>query len=353
MSQVFISYKREDEARVGRLVLALEKAGLSVWWDRGLAAGEQWRVNTEAALNAAGCVVVVWTEASVSAQGGGFVKDEATRALARRVLVPVLFDKVQPPLGFGELQAIDLVRWRGSRRDVFFQDLLAAINAKLAGKPVPAARGPLRQLARRLTAGSVATALLLSAAAFATNTLKLQDKACGVAVGQPAVSDACGALGLGGRATKEERLAWQARPAGDCQALRAHVARFTNGAYRAEAEALVNAKAVTSKEVVTPGERALPLFVGSDAPPAPTEPAARTAALARAAEPAQRSCRNFAAAGRLFEYRGARVQAQRWKCGRAGSGWACELEGDAICELGERKLFEVERCGEVVAGSKP
>lgn len=36
MTDVFISYKREDEARVGRLVQALEKAGLKLWWDRDL-----------------------------------------------------------------------------------------------------------------------------------------------------------------------------------------------------------------------------------------------------------------------------------------------------------------------------
>ena len=36
MNEVFISYKREDEPRVGRLVRALEDAGFSVWWDRGL-----------------------------------------------------------------------------------------------------------------------------------------------------------------------------------------------------------------------------------------------------------------------------------------------------------------------------
>ena len=37
MNEVFVSYKREDEARVGRLVQALEGTGLSIWWDRGLA----------------------------------------------------------------------------------------------------------------------------------------------------------------------------------------------------------------------------------------------------------------------------------------------------------------------------
>ena len=72
--------------------------------------------------------MVVWTRASTGA-GGGFVKDEAARAARRRILVPVTLDKVEPPLGFGELQAIDLTRWRGSTRDPFLQDLVAAIES--------------------------------------------------------------------------------------------------------------------------------------------------------------------------------------------------------------------------------
>jgi len=45
MSDVFVSYKREDEVRVAPLVHALEAAGLDVWWDRGLPGGESWRAN--------------------------------------------------------------------------------------------------------------------------------------------------------------------------------------------------------------------------------------------------------------------------------------------------------------------
>ena len=40
MTDVFFSYKREDEDRVVKLVIGLEKAGLTVWWDRGLPGGD-------------------------------------------------------------------------------------------------------------------------------------------------------------------------------------------------------------------------------------------------------------------------------------------------------------------------
>jgi hypothetical protein len=79
MSEIFISYKREDEARVGRLVKALQGAGfLSIWWDRGLAGGENWRSQIENELAAARCVIVVWTHQS-GGPAGDFVRDEAGR----------------------------------------------------------------------------------------------------------------------------------------------------------------------------------------------------------------------------------------------------------------------------------
>jgi TIR domain len=69
MNEVFVSYKREDEPRVARLVRALEGARFSVWWDRGLPGGESWRAQIEAALDAAKCVVVVWSRDSVGPAG--------------------------------------------------------------------------------------------------------------------------------------------------------------------------------------------------------------------------------------------------------------------------------------------
>jgi serine/threonine-protein kinase len=42
MTDVFVSYKAEDRARVAHLVQALESEGLSVWWDTQIAAGSEW-----------------------------------------------------------------------------------------------------------------------------------------------------------------------------------------------------------------------------------------------------------------------------------------------------------------------
>jgi hypothetical protein len=177
MNEVFVSYKREDEARVGRLVQALEGTGLSVWWDRGLSGGESWRRQIQAALDGAKCVIVVWTHDSVG-PAGDFVRDEAGQAKRRGVLVPVFFDRVTPPLGFGELQAIDLTHWKGNSRDPFFQDLLAAVTAKLDGRPVPPAKGPMQRLVRRLTWSSLASAVSFGGLALAFNLFSAQEQVC-------------------------------------------------------------------------------------------------------------------------------------------------------------------------------
>ena len=85
MTDIFLSCKREDEGRVALLVRALEGAGLSVWWDRALPGGEDWRSRIQAALDAAKIVIVCWSRASVGPEGG-FVRDEAARAIGPALL---------------------------------------------------------------------------------------------------------------------------------------------------------------------------------------------------------------------------------------------------------------------------
>lgn len=343
MSDVFVSYKREDEARVSRLVRALERAGFSVWWDRGLPGGESWRTQIESALNAAKCVIAVWTHASVAA-AGEFVRDEAGRAKSRGALVPVLMDKVSPPLGFGEVQAIDLTHWKRSLRDPFFQDLCAAVQAKLDGREVPPAKGPMKRLVRRLTYSGVATALGGAALALGLNLFGLQDQVCALPL-QPQVSDLCGAFGFGGRPTRAERVAWETREPGSCDALRAHIEAFPDGEHRDDAASMISARRVTQKEIWTPSERRLRLFVGQVATTLETEADARAEAMGRAMAAAERLCRGFTA-GTLFRFDSATAEPQSWDCSAISGGFVCGFEGEAVCLLEERRVQETETCGD-------
>ncbi len=155
MTDLFVSYKSEDRARVAPLVAALEADGVGIWWDAHIGGGSEWRDQIESELNAARCVLVVWSERSTG-QGGSFVRDEATRSLRRGVYLPVRIDPVEPPLGFGETQALSLIGWKGDRSDPHYQALLAAVQAVIAGKPrpiPPAYQPPRRGLDRRLVLG--------------------------------------------------------------------------------------------------------------------------------------------------------------------------------------------------------
>ncbi|HEY3800450.1 MAG TPA: toll/interleukin-1 receptor domain-containing protein [Caulobacteraceae bacterium] len=341
-TDVFISYKREDEVRVARLAQALEKAGFTIWWDRGLPGAESWRENIGAALAEARCVVVVWSHGSVGPEGA-FVRDEAGRAMARGLLVPVSIDRVGPPLGFGELQAIDLTRWRGAQGDPFFRDLVGVIRAKLDNGPTPKPQGPTARVARRLFYGGVSSASLAAFAAFAFNTFGVASNLCTLPAAQPGLSDTCGAVGLGGRPSQTERLAWAAIPKGSCQALRDHVARFPTGAYAHEAADLITARKVSTVDTWSPSTRSLALYQPQTAT-GPDQPAAQAAALKAAQTQADQLCQGFAAAT-SFRFHAATPQPQTWNCSTAAGKVTCGFSGMVTCTLDERATVQKETCG--------
>lgn len=126
---VFISYKSEDRERVRPLAQALEKAKFTVWWDEKLQAGETYDAKIEQALADATCALVVWTEKSVKSD---WVRSEATAAHRRKILIPVLFDQIDPPLAFTLVQAENMIGWSGQPDAAGFQRLLLQIDAMVA-----------------------------------------------------------------------------------------------------------------------------------------------------------------------------------------------------------------------------
>ena len=167
MTDVFVSYKAEDRHRVRPLVDALEADGLSVWWDEQIGGGDEWRRSIEHHLDEAHCVIVVWSRRSTGRKGQ-FVRDEAMRAQRRGTYLPVTIDRIEPPLGFGERQAVDLVRWNGNRDDSRFQRLVAAVRAICAGEmPAPfAAEGAVRVPRRAVIVGAGATLAVAASAGW-------------------------------------------------------------------------------------------------------------------------------------------------------------------------------------------
>lgn len=125
MASIFLSYARDDAAKGARIAQTLEAAGHSVWWDKHIGAGSRFSAEIEEALRAADRVVVLWSKASVRS---AWVLDEAAAGRDTDRLIPVLIDKVEPPLGFRQYQAIDL---SGGRRGAYaFTSLLDAVAAR-------------------------------------------------------------------------------------------------------------------------------------------------------------------------------------------------------------------------------
>jgi serine/threonine-protein kinase len=67
---------------------------------------------------------------------GDFVRDEASRARKRGSYLPISLDAVEPPLGFGEIQAISLKGWQGDRSDPRFLALADAVRQCVSGERV-------------------------------------------------------------------------------------------------------------------------------------------------------------------------------------------------------------------------
>jgi tetratricopeptide (TPR) repeat protein len=131
MADVFISYSSEDRDRVRPLAQALQAKGFSVWWDRALAAGDDYGAVIKRELDVAKAVIVAWSQHSAASP---WVRDEAGLARSKGRLVPVLLDKVDIPLGFGTIHTEDLTNWQGGANAPEIAILAESIKARLEGR---------------------------------------------------------------------------------------------------------------------------------------------------------------------------------------------------------------------------
>lgn len=136
MADVFISYKREDKARVAKIAEAIEAEGYSVWWDPEIPLGESYATSIRRELEAASTVLAIWSQQSIASE---WVQEEATLGKRRGALAPARIDPVDPPVGFTMTQAADLVGWSGDRTAPEWRRLIehVAANAKRGPTPLP------------------------------------------------------------------------------------------------------------------------------------------------------------------------------------------------------------------------
>lgn len=125
MSDVFISYKREDRPRVEVLNALLCDLDLEPWFDAGIEVGAAWEETVLREAEAAQAMIVCWTFAAVSSH---WVKREAEIGLKRGVLVPVMLQPCALVAPFDTLQAADLTDWDGAPDAPAVQKVLSKLE---------------------------------------------------------------------------------------------------------------------------------------------------------------------------------------------------------------------------------
>ena len=184
MTDVFISYSREDAAQAQQLAKALQAAGYSCWWDRELVSGARYLVETETQLKTAKAVVVIWSRTSIVSH---WVADEAGAGRDDNRLAALTFDGSMPPLGFRQFQVTDFAGWRGGTDESAFQSLLRGLERLVAphSSPTPAV---MQSVPKRRWYLAVAATLGVLAVAVALWFIFRQSPATAVAVTDKSVA---------------------------------------------------------------------------------------------------------------------------------------------------------------------
>lgn len=160
MTDVFVSYKREDTARVSKLIAALRSAGLNVWWDQDIPPSAPWEATIEKALRSAKAVIVCWSPDAVASEN---VRSEARGARDDGRLIQTFVRPCEPPLFFGERQGVDLSKWRGNAADELIGRLVESVRKVASGERVEGGERLRRTpIGKRSMAVAAALVLLLA-----------------------------------------------------------------------------------------------------------------------------------------------------------------------------------------------
>lgn len=135
MADIFVSYSRQDRARVAPLVAALEAEGWSIWWDPEISPGEEFDGLISRELESARALIVVWTPKSVDSR---WVRGEARDAADRGLLFPVRFENARLPIDFRAVHTTDLDDWDEDSQGAAFRSLCKALEARLGVPDRPA-----------------------------------------------------------------------------------------------------------------------------------------------------------------------------------------------------------------------
>jgi hypothetical protein len=110
VTDVFISYKREERARVERLAQALSDLDLNVWFDIRLTAGKTWSAEIDHHAHKSWALIACWTEAAIASK---YVRHEVDIGIAGGKLVPLFLSDCDLPADLSRIHALDFRNWNG------------------------------------------------------------------------------------------------------------------------------------------------------------------------------------------------------------------------------------------------
>lgn len=131
MTDVFISYSRDDRDKVRLIAHGLAAEGFAVWWDPEIKPGKKWNDAIRRALDNAAAVVTVWSPKSAKSD---WVVAETQHGHARKAMVPVTIKSCTPPIPYNMIQSADLTRWRGDADDGEWMSVLRQVRALVEAK---------------------------------------------------------------------------------------------------------------------------------------------------------------------------------------------------------------------------
>ncbi len=131
MTDVFISYKREERGRCVAIYNALVDLKLSVWFDAHIEPGTDFDREIEREVRSASAVLVLW---SALAADSDWIRAEARTGRQNERLVAARLDDCLPPLEFASVQAVDLFDTRDFQSSEGWRQIVARIG-RLVGRP--------------------------------------------------------------------------------------------------------------------------------------------------------------------------------------------------------------------------
>jgi len=125
MYDIFVSYSRENKKEVQKIVNFLLEKKFRIWWDPEILPGTKFDEEIQNALASSKCIVVIWSSSSINSR---WVKEEADYGQEQDILIPILIEDVKPPIGFGRIQAANLINWTSDKEDSNIETLVKSIS---------------------------------------------------------------------------------------------------------------------------------------------------------------------------------------------------------------------------------